>query len=904
MRQYLALSFGISAGLLSAQEFRTGQAARLVIGQETFTALRQGASQSLVGGVGGLALANDTLFVTDANRMGADPINQRVLIFPNISRQFPGLRESYGADRKCQVCGGVAGVVIGQPDFTKRDPARTRTGVRLPTAVATDGAILAIADTQNNRVLIWNSIPTANGAPADVVVGQTDFTSFKQPIVVDQTSLRGPQGVWIQGTRLFVADTQNHRVLIWNTIPTRNNQPADLVIGQPNFTTAFEPPVTFTGVTSATAERLLDPVSVTSDGTRLIVTDLGHNRVVIWDSIPNANGVAANRVIGQKDFTSASSNASRDLCESNGTADNQPTYPRRCAATLNFPRYALSDGRRLFIADGGNDRILVYNEIPTQPGARADVILGQPDEFTNVVSDQGGFFEPPPAQGRPDQIRTPASLAWDGSTLFATDPFQRRVVAFSVNDGELKADNIRNAASLRYYASGSISFSGTVKENDEATIKVEDTEYKYKIVKDDNFEKVIRAFVSLINAGAGDANVLAIANIPLRAIQFSSRIPGPAGNDIGLTASVSTGAEIVLTVNTPFLSGGREQRPSAPGAIISIFGENFTNRTESVSVDAPTWPLSLAGVEVYMNGFRLPLQYASPGQLNAQLLFDQTDITSANLYVRTVRPDGSVTVTNPVAVRLDLTNPGLFAVGELDPRAAVAFHGSSFGNTTVSVDGTVTTGNTATVRIEDRDYSYTAVANDTLTIIRDKLVELINANAEEKLTAIPSGQFTRILLRAKVAGPDGNGIAVAVSTSANASVALSVTKATTSGANTEGAPVTEENPAAPGELIVLYASGLGPVSPQAAFEAALAGVAYNGPPNTAAIPVSAFVGGNSATVLGAGLKKGAIGIYEVVLELPSALETNPLTEITISQEFSVSNIVRIPVTKPEPPPAP
>jgi len=41
----------------------------------------------------------------------------------------------------------------------------------------------------------------------------------------------------------------------------------------------------------------------------------------------------------------------------------------RCGATLSFPRYALSDGTRLFIADGGNDRVLVFKTIPTQNGA-------------------------------------------------------------------------------------------------------------------------------------------------------------------------------------------------------------------------------------------------------------------------------------------------------------------------------------------------------------------------------------------------------------------------------------------------------------------------------------------------------------------------------------------------------
>jgi hypothetical protein len=46
-------------------------------------------------------------------------------------------------------------------------------------------------------------------------------------------------------------------------------------------------------------------------------------------------------------------------------------YPA-CANTLNFPRFALSDGTRLFVADGGNDRILIFNTIPTTNGAAAE----------------------------------------------------------------------------------------------------------------------------------------------------------------------------------------------------------------------------------------------------------------------------------------------------------------------------------------------------------------------------------------------------------------------------------------------------------------------------------------------------------------------------------------------------
>ena len=34
-----------------------------------------------------------------------------------------------------------------------------------------------VVDQGNNRVLIWNSLPRDTGQPADVVIGQKDFTS-------------------------------------------------------------------------------------------------------------------------------------------------------------------------------------------------------------------------------------------------------------------------------------------------------------------------------------------------------------------------------------------------------------------------------------------------------------------------------------------------------------------------------------------------------------------------------------------------------------------------------------------------------------------------------------------------------------------------------------------------------
>lgn len=95
---------------------------------------------------------------------------------------------------------------------------------------------LIVADTDNNRVLIYNSIPTSNDPHPDVVIGQVDFyhNLRDQGASVSAYGYDGPTGLASDGTRLLVSDNNNNRVLIYNHIPTVNNTPADVVIGEQN----------------------------------------------------------------------------------------------------------------------------------------------------------------------------------------------------------------------------------------------------------------------------------------------------------------------------------------------------------------------------------------------------------------------------------------------------------------------------------------------------------------------------------------------------------------------------------------------------------------------------------------------------------------------------------------------
>ncbi len=911
-------------------DFITGQAARAVIGQDTFTENVPGTSGQVngtqidgiannlsgkkFGGVGGLALAGNTLFATDSNRIGLFPNNNRVLVYRNIDQQIVAADASITVYlRRCPVCGGEANVVMGQSAFDGSDFSTTQSGMRLPTGVASDGIHVAVADTLNNRVLLWNSVPTVNGSDADVVLGQTGFTTNRPGI--GNTALRGPQGVWIQDGRLFVADTGNNRVLIWNTLPTQNGQAASVVLGQPDFDTA--PPANLIDLTlPGSATTMLNPVGVSSDGVRLIVSDLGYNRILIFKSIPTQNQTAADIVLGQIDFTKTFSNQTQDLCESTGTdTDGNPTYPSRCAATMNFPRSAISDGTRLFVADTGNDRVLIFNQIASLVnGARADVILGQRDEFATIVTSldiqntSASYVTP-----------TPTSLAWDGKNLYVADPTDYRILIFSPGNQSVGIDDVVNSASRAIFANGTVLIAGSIQADDSVTVTIAGTEYKYTVLAEDSTETVAIGLKDLINGandGAGDPNVLAYTEPGRATIGLTARSLGVAGQGITLTTAVSTSALIAATVSTAVLSGIGDATLMAPGSLITIKaapGATLADTTVKAPDNADVLPWDLGGVEVYVDGYRAPLFMVSPTEISSQIPYEMSGATSVNLFVRFAHEDGTVTVTNAIGLQLRGGAPGIFGCdpaglpacnpGGSELRVLSAVHASDYATGTISVDGTAQENDTGTITIGDVPIVITTTKDDTLATIRDRFIEAINADPQMPVTAIAANQFTRIRLRAKVPGPEGNGtpLFTQVTSTNTTGVALSLT-ATNSAmccASVAGRLITPENPAIPGETIIFYAAGLGLVDPLEEELGQVTGTKFVGSgANTPKVSVSALIGPGTGNVLSAGAKPGTIGLYEILVELSGSLLENPFTKINISQQSLTSNTLTFPVGPP------
>ena len=518
-----------------------------------------------------------------------------------------------------------------------------------------------------------------------------------------------------------------------------------------------------------------------------------------------------------------------------------------------------------------------------------------------------------------DSLRTPMSLAWDGTNLYVSDAYNRRITVYSMGENTVPYAGVVNAASLNILARGRVTVAGAIQAGDAIDINVGGTQstdstgkvttsggadYKYTIVKDDTIDTIVTALAEKINtanSGNGDPNVYATPDSATGDVILTSRAGGTAGNAITVyvtvtAAGASTAAQITATASGSTLAGGGDAAAIAPGSIVAVTGTNLSYHTAAADASQNPLPTKLGGTQVYFNGIAAPLVLVSPTVVNAQIPWELGDTTSINAYVRSESDSGSVIVTTPVAVTIVTANPGIYARPNTSPSVGVVYHASSNATGIVSVDGTATAGDTATVGIEDRSYTYTVQSGDTVTGIRDALVNLINQ--DPKVTAAPSGEFQRIILRARVQGPEGNGLVYTASASSTATVIMTAIGSELCCAAVANSAVTEQNPAVPGELIYVYATGLGlPVLTDGNKDLIQTGVQYpaGGPVTTPASFVNAIAGGKTADVISATIAPGSVGLFQVLLHLNPDLPTDPFSQLTIAQDIYVSNIVTLPI---------
>lgn len=157
---------------------------------------------------------------------------------------------------------------------------------RWPHCVAGDESLLLVADAGNQRVLLLPPLPALDDG-ATGVLGQRDLSSTFESQYAKQSaqSLRFPYAVARAGELTAVADTANNRVLLFENrdFDAHSIQPAAMLsLGQTNLTGNGE-----NRWKAVTTDSLCWPYGLhlaqQKDGSYLLaVADSGNNRVTVW----------------------------------------------------------------------------------------------------------------------------------------------------------------------------------------------------------------------------------------------------------------------------------------------------------------------------------------------------------------------------------------------------------------------------------------------------------------------------------------------------------------------------------------------------------------------------------------------------------------------------------------------
>ena len=199
-----------------------------------------------------------------------------------------------------------------------------------------------------------------------------------------------------------------------------NGQSATYVVGQTGFNLSTAT-ITSTGLSSPAA------VAIDALHSKMYIADCGNHRVLRYVYPLAGNTPVADRVFGQVDFTTGSSNG--------GVSAS--------AHSLSFPYDVKVYNGDLWVADYGNNRVVRYAAAWNAPsdGPNADIVLGQ----LNMTTVTAGFT---------DQIMSrPQALAFDGSgNLWVADNSNNRVLRFTTLTTGSSADKVLGQTNFTNHA--------------------------------------------------------------------------------------------------------------------------------------------------------------------------------------------------------------------------------------------------------------------------------------------------------------------------------------------------------------------------------------------------------------------------------------------------------------------
>jgi uncharacterized protein (TIGR03437 family) len=576
---------------------------------------------------------------------------------------------------------------------------------------------LLVTDSSNNRILVYPPIgqwgTDLDSQPASFAIGQSDLNSGESnagQADPSASTLESPGAVAFSGTGLYVADSNNHRVL---SLPPSGSTfgPATAVLGQDGLTFGTVNLIEgrefdFTSLDGGVGEAGI-VIDNTSNPPHLYISDPYNNRVLGWKSLAAAQpGSTADMVIGQADFQHSDINY----------PSNSSTTPNQSG--LNTPTgLALDVNGNLYVADTGNSRVLRF---PTpfanaQNLPNADIVIGQ-QSFTLTITDASAstmaspfglafygdngllvsdatmnrvlFFTGSAANfqsgitaalefGEPDFTTTAAGSAgnqFSNPHHISTDSSGRLYVA-DTNNGRVSIfDVVTNAvpgAQAAIELTGLSSPQGVFVNQSTGEIWVADTNASqilsfptYDNLTLDNLQPD-----TVLGEQAAPTAVTLDASGSLYAADSANRVivfyPGVAGlnaaNYLGPCASLST---------CDILSA----RALSPGMIVALFAlSNQPNALASGTTSFSTLPVptTLGNTQVLVNGTPAPLFFVSPSQINFVMPIEAP--TSGNATLNVIR-SSTGQILGSAVIPMAPASPGLFTINASGSGQAAAIN--------------------------------------------------------------------------------------------------------------------------------------------------------------------------------------------------------------------------------------
>lgn len=281
--------------------------------------------------------------------------------------------------------------------------------------------ILYVADTNNNRVLAWRNARAASGSKADFVIGQNDFfaTGGLGPGTSSSVGLRSPTGMTVDRRgNLYVIDSGNNRILRYGRV---TDNPAEII--QPNMVigqTSFSANLANQGNTAPTAKTLAFFLNNSLYTASLAFDGAGN----LWVSDPGNSRVVRYPASSLSDSSPNGPEADLVVGQSSMTSVQTVEWGRAesrllKSALLNPSGVGFDANGRLLVTDGAN-RMLVYAP-PFRNGMDAARLAGL------VVNVQGQPARPPINEF---SLFNPEAVFANSSGIFVVDSGTNRIVRY------------------------------------------------------------------------------------------------------------------------------------------------------------------------------------------------------------------------------------------------------------------------------------------------------------------------------------------------------------------------------------------------------------------------------------------------------------------------------------------